>query len=163
MSNAYFVKHIFGKQSDIHYTGCDYSSKMVYEANRINTDFVTAKKAEFLIADAASLPLENKMFDKVLVVATLYYFDDLELVFSEFRRVLRDSGKLIISIRPRSIMELYGTSGFADRMFSREELQDALTANGFRILTITEHVEPDIRILEEDIPSTCIIVVAEKS
>jgi ubiquinone/menaquinone biosynthesis C-methylase UbiE len=162
MSNGYFVKYLFQKQDDITYTGCDYSVKMVYEANRINEELIRQKKVEFILADAAELPFENQVFDKIMIVATLYYFDSLDDVFAECRRVLKPNGQLLISIRPRAVMELFGTSGFSDHMFSREELEELVTKQGFNILSNTEHPEPHIKILEEYIPAKSIIVIAEK-
>jgi ubiquinone/menaquinone biosynthesis C-methylase UbiE len=162
MANGYFVRYLFAKQNNITYTGCDYSVKMVYEANRINEELVKQEKAEFILADAAELPFAEQVFDKIMVVATLYYFDKLEDVFSEFRRVLKPHGQLLVSIRPRSVMELFGTSDFSDHMFSREELRELISSQGFGILSEQEHQEPDIKMLEEYVPATSIIVVAEK-
>jgi ubiquinone/menaquinone biosynthesis C-methylase UbiE len=162
MSNGFFVKKLFEKQADIHYTGCDYSVKMVYEAGRINEDKVSAKKADFIIADAKELPLSSGSFDKLLLVATLYYLDDIEQTFGEFRRVLKDKGKLIISIRPKETMEKYGTANFTGNMYTREEFEAVIENNGFSLISMVEHTEPHIRILEEDVPSNCLIAVALK-
>ena len=162
MCNGFFVKYLFERQQDLYYTGCDFSIKMIYEANRINESLMEQGRAKFIHADAAELPFEDGTFDTVLVIATLYYFEDLEKVFSEFHRVLKPKGQLVISIRPKFIMEVYGTSMFAARMFTKEDLVSWITRHGFRIMDITDHPEPDVRILEENLPSSCIIVVAEK-
>ena len=163
MANGFFVKEIFKRQPDIHYTGCDYSVKMVYEANRINKEFIDAGKAACVMAEASSLPFEDSTFTKVMSVATLYYFDDPERVLNEFHRVLKENGLLIISIRPKAIMELYGTAEFTGKMFTREELSDCLVANGFHIMAISEHREPEIKVLDERYPSSCLIAVARRN
>jgi ubiquinone/menaquinone biosynthesis C-methylase UbiE len=163
MANGYFVKDIFKKQPDLYYYGCDHSVKMVYEANRLNEDMVNAKRVSFFIADAINLPFEDEIFDKVMVVATLYYFDNLEAVFKELQRVMKPNGQLLVSIRPKTIMQLYGTSPFADHMFTKEELMGWISESGFKLVSITEHAEPDIRVLDEDIPSSCIIAIAAKN
>jgi len=162
MSNGFFVKNIFEKQSDIKYVGCDYSAKMVYEAKHINETLVKENKAEFIIADVIELPMGDKVFNKVLIVATLYYFEDLNKVFSELRRVMQDHAQLVISIRPRSVMEQFGVAEFSDHMFSQEELLEFLASHKFKVLNISEHKERDVQILEEDLPSSFILVVAEK-
>jgi ubiquinone/menaquinone biosynthesis C-methylase UbiE len=162
MANGYFVKYLFNKQNDITYTGCDHSIKMVYEANRINEELLRQKKVEFVLAEVSDLPFEDQVFDKILVIATLYYFEDLNTAFTELRRVLKPSGQLLVSIRPKAVMELFGTSGFSDHMFTREELHELLSSQGFKVLSDTECQEPDIKILEEYTPSKTIIVIAEK-
>jgi ubiquinone/menaquinone biosynthesis C-methylase UbiE len=162
MSNGCFVRRIFEKEPSITYTGCDYSIKMVYEATRINKDLVDAQKAEFIIADANELPLESESFDKLMLVATLYYLDDIVSTFAEFSRVLKDKGRLVVSIRPKQTMEKYGTANFTGNMFSREDFEALVQNNGFRLISLEEHSEPDIRILEEDVSSKCLIAIAEK-
>ncbi len=50
-----------------------------------------------------SLPFENGQFDSVLIHAAIEYVINPELLFAEIKRVLKPSGKVIISFSNRSI------------------------------------------------------------
>ncbi len=51
---------------------------------------------ETVIADAESLPFEDRSFDSISMCYMLRHIDDLSIAFTEARRVLRPGGKILI-------------------------------------------------------------------
>lgn len=49
-------------------------------------------KCDLLLADAEHLPLTDKIFDAVICVSTMHYFESLERSLTEFSRILKKRG-----------------------------------------------------------------------
>jgi ubiquinone/menaquinone biosynthesis C-methylase UbiE len=77
-------------------TGCDVADQMIKTARRVfgNTDI----SWKTLPVDWRELPFVDRSFDAVVASCVLEYVGDLELVFSELSRVLRDGGVLIFNV-----------------------------------------------------------------
>ncbi|WP_020533974.1 class I SAM-dependent methyltransferase [Flexithrix dorotheae] len=143
MGNGFFVKELFNINKTITYSGCDYSEEMVAEAAKLNDNLIKQNKAEFILANGKELPFNDHLFDKILTINTLYFWEDPENYFNEIKRVLKKDGKLTIGIRPRSVMKSYPFVKYGFNMFSKEELITLLTQNKFEIEKVEENMEPD--------------------
>lgn len=143
MGNGFFVKELFNINKTITYSGCDYSEEMVTEAAKLNDNLIKQNKTEFILANGKELPFNDHLFDKVLTINTLYFWEDPEKYFHEIKRVLKKDGKLTIGIRPRSVMKSYPFVKYGFNMFSKEELITLLTQNKFEIEKVEENMEPD--------------------
>lgn len=143
MGNGFFVKDILNIHPSIHYTGCDFSKLMVEESIKINTGWIAKKQANFVEADAASLPFESNLFNKIFTINTIYFWENPNKVLSEILRVLQPNGKFIIGIRPKHQMEKYPFTQYGFTLYSKENLSEILTQNGFKILEIIENNEPN--------------------
>jgi len=141
MGNGFFVKDILSRDRSITYAGCDFSDVMVEEAERINAEFVRSNQARFFFTDGDTLPFNDKDFDKIFTVNTVYFWDRPEPIFAEIRRVLKDEGRLIIAVRPRSVMEYFPVVKYGFNMFSKTELADLLLRNGFEMTGALEKQE----------------------
>ncbi len=162
MGNGFFVKNILSVDSSIKYTGCEFSEIMVEEACKHNRNFIASGNAEFLNADANELPFENETFDKVFSINTIYFWDNPQKVFGEIWRVLKSKGQVIISIRPKSIMENYPFVKYGFKTFSKDDLTEIIEKNNFKVIEIFEKDEPEIEINGELTKTATLIVKAEK-
>jgi ubiquinone/menaquinone biosynthesis C-methylase UbiE len=162
MGNGFFVKDILSIHDTIRYTGCDFSEAMVEEAKKINRDFMLSGRAEFHYATAGNLPFPDGIFDAVFTVNTIYFWEDISKVLADIKRVLKPSGRLVVSIRPKSIMELYPFTKYGFQMFSKNELADVISKNRFCIKEVLEKKEPDQEINGQKVVVESLIVVAEK-
>src|SRR5690606_24770340 len=122
MGNGFFVKDIIGSDQSIKYTGCDYSPVMIDEASNINKEFIKRGQAKFHLANAEELPFKNEVFDKILTVNTLYFWDDITRVFNEIKRVLKPKGELVITIRPKDEMANYPVTKYGFKTFNKPDL-----------------------------------------
>ena len=77
----------FAKPLGIEY-GIDLSSKMAY--------FAKKRGVETIVAKGESLPFKSGIFDFVLIVVTICYFDEPVKALLEAKRVLKEGGKVIL-------------------------------------------------------------------
>lgn len=162
MGNGFFVMNILGIDPSIRYTGCDFSEIMVEESRKQNEQFIQNGQAEFFHANAEQLPLPNETFDKVFTINTLYFWENPELVFAEIRRVLKPKGKLIIAVRPKSVMQHYPFVKYGFAMFAKEDIVNLMGRNQFRATEILEKQEPEAELNGEKMSTETLIISAEK-
>jgi ubiquinone/menaquinone biosynthesis C-methylase UbiE len=91
---GHLAKHL----GEHHYvlTACDLADQMIRTARRVFGE--TDIKWTTLPADWRQLPFVDRSFDAVVASSVLEYVGNLELVFSELARVLRDGGVLIFNV-----------------------------------------------------------------
>jgi ubiquinone/menaquinone biosynthesis C-methylase UbiE len=142
MGNGFFVRNIV-KDKAIKYSGCDFSEAMVSESIMRNRQLVKNGVAQFILANANSLPYASERFEKVLTVNTIYFWDNIKIILSEVKRVLKNNGILIISLRPQSIMDNLPITKHGFLTFSKAAIIELLTENGFKIIDVIEKEDDD--------------------
>lgn len=162
MGNGFFVKDILSVDNSIKYTGCDFSEAMVEEATKRNEQFIKTRQAQFHLASADQLPFADETFDKAFTINTIYFWEDQAAVLSEIRRVLRPKGQLLISVRPKSLMQHYPFVKYGFNMFTKEDLAQLLSINHFQTTEILEKDEPEQELNGEKLAAKTLLVRAEK-
>src|SRR5690606_27050094 len=162
MGNGFFVKDITGSDQSIKYTGCDFSQAMIKEASNINKEFIKKGQVEFHLANAEELSFKNEVFDKVLTINTLYFWDDIPQVFNEIKRVLKPKGVLVITIRPKEEMDNYPITKYGFKTFSKADLTTLLAENGFKVVNAFEREEAEREFADIKMKDKFIIVKASK-
>lgn len=162
MGNGFFVKNIVSIDSSIKYIGCDFSESMVQESINHNEEFVVKGQAEFRVANINKLPQKTASIDKVFTVNTLYFWDDISLGFSEIKRVLKHKGQLILSIRPKSVMDDFPITKYGFTTFSKEDAVELLTQNGFEVNKIVEEEEADLDFFGEKLKNGFLVFKTTK-
>ena len=126
--------------------GIDVIEPAIKAANERNED----KRIEFKVMDALNMDFEDNLFDVVAFSNTLHHVTDLNPVFKEMNRVLKNDGMLIVSEmikndldkRQKSHMLLHHFAAKIDRLrgeihdetFTESEIKDKLTTfNNFSI------------------------------
>lgn len=161
MGNGGFVRELLGPDKTIRYTGADFSGLMVDEATALNQDLVAAGRARFVLTDGLCLSFDDAAFDKAFTVNTIYFWPDPAAQLAEFRRVLRPGGTLLVAIRPKDTMQLLAFTKYGFTMYSAEELEALLTANGFQVVGSVREEEPLRDFGGQILPSANHIVVAK--
>ncbi len=162
MGNGFFVKNILSTNHSIKYTGCDFSEIMVDEAIKQNENFILNGQAQFYNRDANDLSFEKETFNKVFTINTIYFWDNPQIVLAEIWRVLKPKGKIIISLRPKFIMELYPFVKYGFKTFSKDDLAELISKNNFKVVDILEKNEPEIELNGELLKAATLIITAEK-
>lgn len=88
-----FTFFLHDKGADI--TGSDFSGFAVEKA--IERNKVRKSAADFVVADAHSLPFENNVFDLVFSCECLEHVHDPQKALNELYRVLKPGGKVILT------------------------------------------------------------------
>ena len=162
MGNGFFVKDILQKDDTIKYTGADFSEVMVEEAKRINAAWINNHQAGFVLCSADALPFEAAFFSKVFTINTIYFWQDTTTILREIKRVLQPKGKLIITLRPKHLMENYPFTKYGFNMFTKEEVVQLLIKNNFTIVQAIEKQEPDFELNGAMVKIESLIIEAEK-
>ena len=98
---GYFSLHLLMSGVVARATCTDISPGMV-EALEHNAERL-GLEVEALIADAERLPFEDESFDIVVGHAVLHHLPDLEQAFSEFHRVLKPGGTIVVAGEPSRV------------------------------------------------------------
>jgi ubiquinone/menaquinone biosynthesis C-methylase UbiE len=163
MGNGFFVKEIVQKHDSIQYTGADFSDIMIAEATRINEVWINKGQAKFVLTDVAALPFNNESFNKIFTINTIYFWDDAVKILAELKRVLQITGKLIITLRPKRLMQNYPFTKYGFTMFSKEEAEALLLHNGFAVIQVLENQEPDFELNGEIVKMENLVIEAIKA
>lgn len=160
MGNGFYVKDVLSRHPSITYAGCDYSALMVEQALEMNAEWILQGRAKFIHADITSLPFPDQMFNKIFTINTVYFWENESAALSEIRRVLLPCGKFIISFRPKDHTEKYPFIKYGFRQYSKEEITEMLSSNGFTINMVYENPEPDFDMNGEIMKMKNVVVVA---
>jgi len=86
-----------------HVTGLDLSHAMVRAAGRRNARALGAGRVAVRQGDVTRLPFEDRRFDKILSVHTLYFWPDPARAVAELRRALKPGGLLALTFSPGKV------------------------------------------------------------
>jgi SAM-dependent methyltransferase len=113
--------------------GVDQSARMVEQATRVNEVAVSSGRMVLLQGPFSPLPWIDEMFDKVLLVNVVYFFDSDGRDISEVYRMLRSGGRVVIYVTSRETMKKWPFAGpETHRIYDRKELFDLLEGAGFQ-------------------------------
>jgi ubiquinone/menaquinone biosynthesis C-methylase UbiE len=113
--------------NDNRYTGTDISPGLLRIAFK-NFNTVGFKHAEFYVASSDNLPFRDNLFDIVLCILSLNFFDDIKKVFQEIKRITAPTGTCICCVpvpeRNKVKSKIRGT------LYSEEELEKICQEHG---------------------------------
>ncbi len=113
------------KQRAARVVGGDITTALVDEARRRVPD------VEVVQLDAQRLPFDDASFDVVLMLEMIYYVPDLDRAFSECRRVLRSTGRLLVCLPNRDRPD-FNSSPFSMHYPNVPELANLFERHSFK-------------------------------
>jgi ubiquinone/menaquinone biosynthesis C-methylase UbiE len=116
VGDGFLMEYLAGK-TNAQIFGIDVSDFSIFTCNKKR-----GKTCFYLIADAQNLPFKDNSFDGVIAPAILHHLPQLEMAFSEFKRVL-SGDKVIFSIDPRDYFLRRCFNFFIKRIVSEDEIQ----------------------------------------
>jgi ubiquinone/menaquinone biosynthesis C-methylase UbiE len=137
--NAGHVKSILNKAQNIQYTGIDISETMHNEAKRLNEEF--KNQAEFVLYEGLKLPFEDKQFDKIFTVNTVYFWKEPIDYLNEIYRVLKDNGTFVLTFGQRDFMEKLPFTKFDFTLYNTDEMEETVSKSHFTRMKISEKEE----------------------
>ncbi|MDQ0594764.1 ubiquinone/menaquinone biosynthesis C-methylase UbiE [Chryseobacterium ginsenosidimutans] len=145
--NAAHVKSILNKAQNVQYTGIDISETMHNEAKRLNKEF--KNRAEFVLYEGKRLPFEDKKFDKIYTVNTVYFWDEPVDYLNEIYRVLKDNGTFVLTFGQRDFMEKLPFTQFNFTLYNTDEMEETVSKSHFKRMKISEK-EEEVKSKTED-------------
>lgn len=137
--NAAHVKSILNKAQNLKYTGIDISETMHNEAKRLNEAF--KNQAEFVLYEGMKLPFEDKAFDKIFTVNTVYFWKEPVDYLNEIYRVLKDNGTFVLTFGQRDFMEKLPFTQFDFILYNTDEMEETVSKSLFKRMKISEKEE----------------------
>ncbi|OVE55698.1 class I SAM-dependent methyltransferase [Chryseobacterium mucoviscidosis] len=137
--NAGHVRNILNKAIDLKYTGIDISETMHHEAIKLNKDF--ENQAEFVLYEGTELPFEDKTFDKIFTVNTVYFWQKPTDFLNEIYRVLKDNGTFVLTFGQRDFMEKLPFTQFGFTLYNTDEMEEIVSKSYFKRMKISERQE----------------------
>ena len=92
------IKLAAEKAGDGHVMGIDLSEVMVRIATRRNAQAVQAGRVALAQGNMTALPFEDQHFDKIMTIHTFYFWSEPSQVLRELYRVLKSSGRVVITL-----------------------------------------------------------------
>lgn len=155
--NGNHIPEILAQAENITYVGVDYSKTMV--------DFASKKFShqKFYHQDVVSLSLkEEAAFDVVITINTVYFVDDLNLMFNNIKSILSTKGHLYVGKRPKEDMILLNEitqHGF--NTYENEEVAKAIMKTGLDIVSVTSSKDPEFKRLGKKITLHSDYIIAQ--
>ncbi len=137
--NAGHVKSILNRAQNIKYTGIDISATMHNEAKRLNEAF--RGQADFVLYEGEKLPFEDKMFDKIVTVNTVYFWKQPVDYLNEIYRVLKKTGTFVLTFGQRDFMEKLPFTQFDFTLYNTDEMEETVSGSYFSRMTVSEREE----------------------
>ena len=118
--------------------GVDHSARMLKQAAAMNEVAISRGRMVLVLGPFSPLPWIDEMFDKILLVNVVYFFDSPGRDIAEAYRVLRSGGRLVIYVTSRDTMQKWPFAGpDTHRTFEAGDLADLLEGAGFHRSEIT--------------------------
>jgi len=137
--NAADVKSLLHLAQNLKYTGIDISETMNSEAKRLNENFKS--QAEFILYEGKKLPFEDKVFDKIFTVNTVYFWENPKEYLNEIYRVLKDNGTFVLTFAQRDFMETLPFTLYDFKLYNSDEMQEIVSESYFKRMKISEKEE----------------------
>ena len=94
---GFTIRRLLKRSKDAQVYGIDISEESVTKARQVNAE-VLDKQVYVMQGSAEQLPYNDKMFDLVTAVETVYFWPNLPDCLQEVRRVLKPGGKFAIMV-----------------------------------------------------------------
>ncbi len=118
------------------FSGVDIGRDIIKRANKNKY----CNRENFVLMDAENLPFQDDFFDEVYCYEVLEHVEDLDKVLSEIKRVLKQAGKLKVTVplkKSEKILIKYNKNYPRQvghrRFFSEEDIEKILKRKKFRI------------------------------
>ncbi|QQT25934.1 class I SAM-dependent methyltransferase [Sphingobacterium spiritivorum] len=139
--NCGHLKLILQQAKSIHYRGLEISSTMHQQASTDHKEEISRGQASFLLYDGLHIPFQDNLFDKILSVNTLYFWEDIPALLAEIRRVLKPQGCAAITFADRAFMETLPFTKFGFNLFDLEKFKTAIAESDFILKSALKRAE----------------------
>lgn len=119
-------------------SGVDISADLVRQAERRFHGEIAEGRVRVQLGDISHLPFADAVFDRVFTINTIYFWSNTLQGFGEIRRVLKNDGLAIVSLRSKETMQNYAVTKYDFRLFLPDEAADLMRQAGFRDVRVEQ-------------------------
>lgn len=139
--NGSHIDSLFQKEMNIIYHGLELSKLMHNEAQKINQPKITSKRAYFQHYNGKKFPYNDRSFDKIFTINTLYFWDDPIQFLAEVRRVLKDNGLFSVTFASEETLAKLPVTQYGFTSYSKNGFSKLMTDNHFTVEKLVEKSE----------------------
>ena len=144
----------------IRYTGLDISRDMKKEAEKYNARYIEEKTASFHLYNGVNIPFEDNIFDKVMTVNTLYFWEKPVELLTEIYRVLKKGGTCAITYAHRDFVKSLPFAPYGFELYDNQKVRQLTDQTPFVVVDILNNTEVIIdhsdKEIERDFSILCI-------
>ena len=127
---GFTIRRLLKRSKDAQVYGIDISEESVAKAKKVNAELLD-KQVFITQGSAEKLPYEDKKFDLVTAVETVYFWPNLPDCLQEVRRVLKPGGKIAILVEVVDSDSKWTSVVEGMTAYSPEDLKKLLDDAGF--------------------------------
>ena len=142
--NGHFFKEILNKAERLKLYGIDFASAMVKAARKDNSDLIRQGLLDVQMGSSDQLPYAAGLFDAVLCINVIYFWDKPFAHLQEIGRVMKPGARFYVGIRTKEIMEKLPFVTPLFKLRGAEEIQLIFGECGFELIQIQEETEPPV-------------------
>lgn len=131
--NGNHFSHYFETETASQVTGLDFSLTMCEEARLKHPTWIRDGKLEIVCADSKEMPFEVGVFDWIIAMNVIYFWDPPEPHLNQLMRVMKPGGHLLLGFRPRSTVEHLEFTKHNFILYEPEELHRLIESAGFQV------------------------------
>ena len=137
--NAQHVVDLLTRANNIDYTALEISETMVAEASARNSTTPPSTSARFLLYDGLRFPSSDEEFDRLFTVNTLYFWEEPALMLSEIYRVLKPTGRAVISFVDASFLNERPFAQYGFTPYDAESITELVARSAFKTVELGHH------------------------
>ncbi|MCH2234659.1 MAG: class I SAM-dependent methyltransferase [Crocinitomicaceae bacterium] len=132
--NGGHVKSILDIAPGLKYVGLEVSNEMKKQASQMNRMYLPHGNADFKLYNGLEIPFNEKTFDHVLTVNTLYFWEKPYQLLEEIYKVLKPGGKLSICFADESFMKTLPFTKYGFELYNLERFGKLVGKTEFNIV-----------------------------
>ncbi len=136
--NGDHLRYVLEKADNVTYAGLDISSTMCEEAQRRNAEFCQAGRATFDLYDGQNIGFDDRSFDRVFTVNTIYFWTDVLGLLNELCRVLEPGGAAAIAFVQKEFMKTLPFTEYGFKFFDHEAIAGFVEQSNFEEVQIVD-------------------------
>ena len=112
--------------------GMEKSKISIKQASRTYKALIQKKQMKLIEGSVESIPFEDKYFDKICTVNTIYFWENVKAGLAEINRVLKPDGAFVLSFRPAKEMKKLPFTRYGFSLFEQDSIAKLLENAGFK-------------------------------
>ena len=101
---------------------------------------IITKKVKITQGDFNDIPFEDKSFNKVCTVNTIYFWDNPQIMTKKINKILKPKGRLLIGFEQNNHMKDNKLDNEVFNYYSPKDIEKMLLNTGFNNKIVTESI-----------------------
>ena len=138
--NCSHLPFLMDQAAHLKYFGMEISDVMNEEALRLNEKYVKKKDALFQIYDGVRVPYVHNIFDRILTVNTIYFWQNPLNYLKEMFRVLKQGGVFVLAFTNSDFIEELATVAKNNIfvLYNKQKIEEMIAQTDFIVNSIED-------------------------